>query len=31
MTPTTKINYKFREHMHEVHGQDGLRTCWERV
>jgi len=24
MTPTTKINYKFREHVHEVHGQDNL-------
>jgi hypothetical protein len=24
MTPTTKINYKFREHVHEVHRKDSL-------
>jgi hypothetical protein len=31
MTPTTKINYKFREYVHEVHGQDSLRLCGEEL
>jgi hypothetical protein len=31
MTPTVKINYKFREHMHEVHGQDGFALGGEEL
>ena len=31
MTPTTKITYKFREHGHEVHGQDGLGLAGEEL
>jgi hypothetical protein len=31
MTPTTKINYKFREHLHEVQGQDSLGLRGEEL
>jgi hypothetical protein len=31
MTPTAKINYKFREHVHEVHSQHGLGLGGEEL